>query len=337
MPLRELEASLKVGLKPVYAVLGDEALLVERAEQRACAAALDGVLAAFNQASARAGDEGALEALSVARTLPMMSPRRLVQLREIERAPPALMEALLAYVESPSDTAVLVISGTGWPKPEPARGEGGKGEPRDPSKALEAALKRQGLLLRFKAKDQDPVAFAMVTAQQLGCRLDRGQAERLVELVGRDLGLLERELEKACLFLGGQGVLTDAVLHDVCSLVAEAQIWDLTDGLVSRDADKALEALLRLMEAKEGGESHRLIAMVSWQFRQLITLQEAGPEAVKMPPWKLKAAQRALQAHPVAAARLLDQLVQTNQRMNSHRAGDRRVFEGLVLALLARR
>lgn len=330
MSLNELKASLGAGLRPLYAVLGDEPLLVDRAEEQILSRALDGVLAAFNQASYRAGDEGASEALSVARTLPMMSPRRVVLLREVHNAPPALMDALARYAEAPHDSTVLVLSGTGWPKVE------GKDAP-DASKALEASLKRAGLVLRFKAKDQDPVQFAIELAREQGCRLDRPQAERLVELVGRELSVLERELEKACLFVGGQGVLTDAVLEEVCSLVAEAQIWDLTDGLVARDPDRALEALYRLMEAREGGEAHRLMAMVAWQFRQLITLQEQGAGAVKMPPWKLKQAERAIRANPLSAAKVLEQLVLANQRMNSHRAGDRRIFEGLVLALTARR
>jgi DNA polymerase-3 subunit delta len=327
-----LDQALQAGLKPVFVVLGDEALLVKQAEERLTAKAIEGVMAAFNLSVARAGEESAAEALSVARTLPMMSARRVVILRDVHEASPALIDALLRYLENPSPSTVLGVFGTGFAK---------AGDGKDPLKRVEALLKKDGVLVRYRAKDQDPVAFAIETARGLGCSLDRREATLLVELVGKDLGQLRLEIEKACMYLGGQGRLDEAVLGEVCSLLAEAQIWDLTDAVVARDADHALATCLRLMDAKKGGESHRLMAMISWQLRQLLSLQHAmrtgGGDAVKMAPWKREKAERALRESPIGTAEVLARLADTNQDMNSHRAGDRRVFEGLLLRLLARR
>ena len=56
-----------------------------------------------------------------------------------------------------------------------------------------------------------------------------------------------------------------------------------------------------------------------------------------MPRWKLREAERTLQRSPLDVAGVLERLAVANQGMNSHRAGDRRVFEGLLLDLLGQR
>ncbi|MED5373488.1 MAG: DNA polymerase III subunit delta [Myxococcota bacterium] len=325
MAQASLEQVLSGPLAAIYLVVGDEALLVKQAEEALTKRALDGVMEAFNHGVWRAGEEGADACLSVARTLPMMSPRRVLVLRDVHEAPSELLEALASYAEAPADTAVLICSGRSWPK---AKGT-------DWGKRAENRIKKSGVVLRFRSKDSDPVGFAVDAAAQLGVELRPAQARTLVELVGKDLGRLQRELEKAALYAGGEGRLSDEALEEVCSLLAEAQIWDLTDAIVTRDANAALATAHRLLEASKRGESHRLISMINWQIRQLLQLQ-AGAN-VRMPGWKRQKMERALRDHPLDPAEILGRLAQANEDMNGHRAGDRRVFEGLLLDLVARR
>jgi len=334
MVFKDLEKKLgyKAGLKPVYIVLGDEGLVVSAAEKALADEALSGGGASFNRDVFRCSEDNAAESLSVARTLPMMAARRVVLLREAQEAPAALLQQLADYLASPNPSTVMVITGAKWPAPS-----GGK----DWGRRAEGAAKKVGVVVRMKSKDQDPVAFSMAIAEELGCTLKRQDAEFLVERVGGDLGRLKLELEKAALWLGDGGALTAAVLQDVCSLLAEAEIWTLTDALVSGNADRALETAHRLME--DGEAPHRLISMVTWQFRQLLRLQDAirsgrsAKEAgIRMRYDKLRAAERALRERPMDAPAVLETIAAANQAMNSHKAGHRRIFEGLVLELLAR-
>ncbi len=311
-------------MQPIYLVLGDEELLVQQAEAKLTSLALKGVMAAFNHGTWRAGDEGAEDCLSVARTLPMMSARRVIVLRDMHEAPPGLLEALCEYAEAPPDTAVLILSGRAWPK---AKGT-------DFGRRTENRVKKVGTVLRFKSKDSKPEDFAMQTAESLGVSLRPNQARTLVDLVGKDLGRLQRELEKAALYLGGEGELSDEALRDVCSLLAEAEIWDLTDAIVARDADKALSTAHRLLEAGKRGEAHRLVSMITWQLRQLLQMQAGGQ--VRMPGWKRSKMEASLRNHPIDPADLFARMAQANQDMNSHRAGDRRILEGLLLDLVSR-
>lgn len=315
---------------PIALVVGDEGLLVKQAEERLVAAAFEGRSPGFNLAAFPA-DTGGWAALDQARTQPMMARRRVVILREIERAPVELLEALLTYADKPNPSTLLLVVGEKLPAPS-----GGV----DRGKRLENKLKGGvGAVYRYKSADQDPVGFAIATAAEAGCTLDRRAASLLVELVGGDLGRVKSELDKAVAFVGGKGPIDEGAVEQVSSLVAEAMIWSLTDAVLSRDADRGLAAMHRLLE--DGEPSHRLLAMVSWQIRQLLELQDsiqrgAGEPAswARMPFAKKNAARQALSRRPLPPQRLLGALVKANREMNRSPAGDRRIFESLVLELV---
>jgi len=336
--LRDLENELAHGVAPIYVFLGDEELLVEKAAQRVVEQALVGGLAAFNHTVFAGAADDAVQALAVARTLPMMGPRRVVELRHVQETSRQVLEALLDYCQEPSPSSVLVVWGRKWP--DASKPPGG-GKAVDFGRRAENAAAKVGKVLRFRARDQDPHRFATEEAERLGVRLDRGAARILVELVGRDLGRLRQELRKAADYVGEPGaVIDEAVLQDVCSLLAEAQIWDLTDAIVRGRSREALATTHRLLE--DGAAPHYLLAMVSWQLRQLLQLQSAAAlgmsprdAGVRGNPRKLQALQQVLRQRRLRPERVFASLAQANEAMNSHRAGGRRVFEGLILALLA--
>lgn len=316
---------------PIALVLGDAALLVSEAEARLVDLAVEGRPSGLNFGTFTA-DTGGWSALEQARTQPMMCRRRAVVIREMEKASTELLDALMAYVEKPSPSASLILVGEKLPPPS-----GGV----DRGRRLENKIKEAGQVLRFKSQDQDPIAFALARAEQGGVSLDRRAAALLVERVGADLGRLSNELDKAIAYVGGKGAVGEAEVEQVTSLVAEAVIWKLTDAVLARDADRGLAAAHRLLE--EGEPSHRLLSMVTWQIRQLLELQDSllagAPEPAslaRMPFTKKAEARRALQQRPLSASRVLGALARANREMNRSPAGDRRIFEALVLELTTR-
>ena len=331
MSTAAIDAAIKKGLPGIVLLLGEETLLVDRSRSQVEQAALDGVMPAFNHTTARASDESAADVFSVARTLPMMSPRRVVVLRDVHEATSELLEAFSEYAEDPSPSTVFIASGTKWPK---AR----KGSP-DWGRRLENKVKKSGLVVRFKAKDVDPVRHCVQAARELGCTLKSDDARLLVEMCGKNLARLQREVEKAALYVGDAGVIRQEDLVDVSSLLAEAVVWELTDALVQRDADRALSSLHRLLEQGSSSEAHRLVSMVAWQVRQLLAVQAAmqgrGGDGIRMPAWKRRKVEEALRRNPLDPAKTLERLARANQDMNSHRAGSRRILEGLVLEMVA--
>ncbi len=315
---------------PILLVLGEEQLLVKKAEQEAVDTAFGGGRPGFNLSTFSA-EEGADGAVAQAQTLPMMAKKRVVVVRQMEKASPALLDSLLAYADNPNPSTVLILTGTKTPA-----ASGGI----DRGKRLANKVEKLGGLVRFKAKEVRPGAFVRERAAEAGCTLD-GRAERLlVELVGTDLGQLSNEVDKAIAWVGGRGAIAVADVEAVCSVVSEAVVWDLTDAIIQRNVDRGLAAAHRMLDDAGSGGAHRLLLTVTWQMRQLLELQDAlrrGAEPPgswrRVPRQKLNAAQKSLRDRALDPGRVLGALAAANRDFNRSPAGERRVFEGLVLRL----
>lgn len=319
----------------VYLVTGVEALLVQQA--------VDGIMAqvmpligppAFNLATYRCSEGGAVEAVGTARTLPMMAGRRLVVVREIEQGDDTFFQAVEDYLGNPSDMTTLVLAGSGFPKVV----KGGRSWGGRIPKRVEAC----GKVIKYAAKDVDPVGFAMGRARDLGHSLSRDDAMLLTDLTGRDLSVLARELDKAALYADPGAPIDAHVIGAACSALAEKEVWDLTAGIAGRDPEAALGALHRLME--QGDAPHRLLSLVVWQLRLTLRVGELVRKGVpddrirsevRMRSDVYRKLRRALGKDSRGAADVLERLARANRSMNSARSGDRRVLEALVLELTA--
>ncbi len=331
MSARRTQESAELGaeLQPVYLVYGDEQLLVRRTLEQLAERALQGGPAAFNRAEGPAGGAGIAGLLSQARTPPMMGPMRLVVVRELENAKAAELESLMDYVEKPCPSTVLVVTGAKLPPASDGKNLGVR---------LRNAVNKAGQTLRFESAKQDPVSFVRDRCRAGGCELEHRDAELLVEVVGRDLGRLAGEVDKLVAFTGGRGRISGADVQQVCSALAETVIFELTDAIVRGDAGQALSIVHRLME--EGHAPARILPLVAWQVRQLILLQDclrrrADPfaEGIRMPGAKLRAAKQSLARHPLRGDRTLELLAAATGDMRTSKAGERHVFEALVLEL----
>ncbi len=328
-PLEPLRATL-ASPAPVYVLVGSEGLLVRAAETMLREGLLTGPFAQLNHSVHTAGEDGATGFAEAAATLPMMAPRRVVEVRQVQDAPAALLDALLSYVQAPREGAVLVISGAKFPA-----ASGGM----DRGLRIRNAAKKVGVVLDLDGEGVEPVGFAQARARELGVTLPNDVARMLVEFGGGELAVLATEVEKCATFVGRGGTVDRATVDAVCAFVAEANAWSLTDAIVARDGDLALATLHRLLE--DGEPSHKLLGTVAWQLRQVLLVQDCVrrgiPEreaGVKMPPQKLRAVRDLVERRPWSPSALLEELAQVNRRMNSSRAGDRRILEAFVLRLV---
>ena len=317
-----------MSLPTIALLLGDETLARKQAEEEWTAKVFGGASPGFNLATFSAAD-GAERAVEVARTVPMMAKARVVIIRDMEEAPVDLLDALLEYEAKPNPSTLLILNGVKLPA-----AKGGV----DRGRRLEGKLRHSGSVERFKSGSRDPVRFAVERAEESGCKMEMRAARILVELVGSELGRVQTETDKLIAYVDGQGRIGVEDVEAVCSMVAEAIIWDLTDALVRKDPNQALAVAHRLLETGEA--PHRLLAMITWQMRQLLSLQECMQRGVsprdagiRMPGRKMSAAQDALRRRPLDSTRIFDTLASANRSFNRSRAGDRRVFEGLLLSL----
>jgi DNA polymerase-3 subunit delta len=315
----------------VIVAVGRVGVLVRDAEAAVRARVLEGPFASLNHAVFTAGEEAAGGFREATHTQPMMAARRLVEIRQVQEASAALLDAILAYVQAPSPCAVLLLCGERFPA-----ASGGI----DRGVRIRNAVKKTGMVLELDGDGIDPRAFVTERARALGVEVERSALASLVEVSGGDLGALAADVETCAHYAGPGGTIDTAAVAAVCPWVAEASVWALTDAIVARDADLALATLHRLLE--DGEAPHKLLGSIAWQLRQALLVQDAFrrgiPEreaGIRMPPGKIRAIREAVGARPQSPSQVLEALARVNHRMNSSRAGDRRQVEAFVLQLVS--
>lgn len=322
--------------KPVHLVLGSARPLVLEAVARLEAETLARVtMPVFNHDTFRCTEGTVDRALEAARTPPMLGERRLVVVREIGEATDAFLEALEQYLERPSPTTTLVLTGDQLPKQE-------KGRPAWMRRIPEAVKKAKGEVLELDERSVDPQRFAADRAAALGKKLDPGAARLLVETIGRELDRLGNEVDKLVNFVGASPAIEVDHVRAACALLAEAEVWDLTAALAARDRPAAIAALYRLQAIDE--EPRRVLSMIAWQARQLLEMAElvragASDDAVQRSSrmrWDTFRRVRPILAEGRVppAADLLSRLAEANLLMNSSRASAERILDALVLEML---
>jgi len=289
---------------------------------------------AFNSSHYRGGESGLESALQTARTLPMMGERRLVVVHDAHNAGGAFWERLYAYVDSPSESTVLIVSANSLPKSE-------KGKPNFGIK-VKNLLHKQGAYHNFRTADSDPVRFVLDRVRAANVEMTRSTAGLLVALSGGDLSRLTHEVDKLALFVGDAKKITESDVQTSVAALGKAEIWDLTTGIALKNKRDTLTCLNRL--CRDGEDPRRLLAMILWQLRTLIVADDMAARGVPDDQirkacrmrWNLfRTLRPTLGKGTLAPQAMLTRIASCNRQMNTRRSGAQRALESLVLELVS--
>jgi DNA polymerase-3 subunit delta len=205
------------------------------------------------------GDEVNLDAVtSACVTPPFLVDRRVVVLRDAGKFTTEELAPLLAYLDNPmASTALVVAAG------------GGKLAPK-----LITAIKKVGHVVATGA-GRDTRGWVENQLRQAPLRFQPPARAAIAEHLGQDLGRLPTLIDTLVAVLGeGASVGVD----EVTPYLGEAgsvQPWDMTDAIDRGDADTALRALHRLLEA---GDRHPLVVLsiLHRHVTPVLTLDGAG-------------------------------------------------------------
>ena len=324
-PFVELEKSAP---KPVYAIDGEERVLVEGFVAKLLEKSLPAAARDFNYESFTGKEAELSRVLDAAMTLPAFAERRVVRVQQADKMKMDPPEALLRYLEKPSETTVLIFIADKFD----ARGK------------VYKAFQKAGAALRFpRPKPQQMPDLIERQARTRGIEIEPGAARLLAETVGPDLTAATQALEKLELYKGIGERIQSADVADVVATVREESVFDLVDAIGTRDRAHVFELLHRLMGAqREPGL--RLLAMVSRHFRLLIRAHDhlaarGAPRELAsvlgMPPFL--ADKLARQARSFEKAQLVAghaQIKHADRLLKSSRLPDLRVMERLALELM---
>ncbi|MCU0659821.1 MAG: DNA polymerase III subunit delta [Polyangiaceae bacterium] len=338
----ELEKELKSGkIRPVYLVAGEERFLSDQIVRALRARLVEPGMADFNEDIFSAGEVPVEKVLGAVRMAPMMSERRFVLVRSLERwegrseekepapgkqARETPMEQLARYAEQPVPSTCLVL-------------QGGK---LDQRRKLAAAAKKQNFLVSCEPLDRRALKGWIERAfKERGHPVEGGVPEHLAEIAGPELGYVADAVERLCLFVGQGARVTAAAVAEVVTRVRETDVWGLSTAVGERDFPRALGILEEVYAPYEGV---RLVGLLASSIRKLLAfslaLQRGVPpeEAARtagVPPFKVREAVAQARALPVAELeRWMFLLAEADGALKSSRRPERAVLEGLILDMV---
>lgn len=264
MPPKRIE-SIKE-LKSVYFLYGDEELLMEDALKRLKFILAREVDEFFNMEVLDAASVGADRVIDAAETIPLMSERRLVIAREVNRLSRKDQEKLSLYLKNPNTATTLVLVAH-FPSAGEKRDNAAlkKMEGTALFKAAMAAGDVLKLTLGPKGRHQKVDKWVSEQFKKRGKSVEPDAEGALLEKVGRELRDLGDAIERICLFTADKDVVTKKDVLQVVIPAAEQGIFELVDSVAGRRRDVSLYLFNQLM--RQGESPQRVFNMLLRQFR----------------------------------------------------------------------
>jgi DNA polymerase III subunit delta len=257
------------------------------------------------------GDTAAAEDIvNAANTMPFMSERRLVVVRDVDKLDAAALDVLASYAKDPAPFTCLVLVATKVAK----------------NSKLYRAVAATGVAFEYTAPKRSEYAGEVVKLLRArGKVIAMPAAERLVDMVGRDLRRLDAEAEKLVAYVGNAEEVTAADVAAAASAGGTASVFDLTDAVGERDTVRSLRVLRRLLDA--GETPLGISAMLARHVRALVgarALASRGmnPDAMApelgMAPWQARnSAKQASRWEPAELSQALRGLAAAEEEMKT--------------------
>jgi DNA polymerase-3 subunit delta len=284
-----------------------------------------------------AGEDDISAILGQAQTMPMLAPRQVIFVSEVQAwerlgddSRDSLVKQISEYLGDPAPFTILVLEATAL----------------DQRMRLAKLFSEKTVTVSVELSE-DPaerarlaVPIAQEIARELGATLEPDAADELCDTLNGELAAIRTELEKLSAYAGDRRTITRA---DVDLLVISArkyEVWDLADMLAARQPAQALEFLDSLL--REGEAAPALLGALAWMYRKLLEAQELPAGTVgwqaasrlKMRSEKAELAVRQSRKFPKAQLTSgLAALYEADSRLKSGGTNQRAVMEFLVTQL----
>ena len=208
--------------------------------------------------------------LAACTTLPFLSERRLVVVKEVESADKILLDALARYVGSPAETTTLVLSGEKL------------GKSTKLYRNAVAAYPKSYVACDQKTRRGDVEEYIRKVAASMRISMDQAAVSRLRQLVGNSTVALDSEVRKLAGYVVSQQ-RTCITVEDVDAMVSrreQPKPWDLTDPLSCRDVKRCLSVLSRM---EDRDKPLGLMAQCVKRMRELLVVKSLDARPGPMP------------------------------------------------------
>jgi len=212
------------------------------------------------------GDETKdVEVADTARTVPFLTEYRVVVVHNADKyEPESAGGALHAYLESPSETSILLLVA-----------------PRiDRRLRLFKLCEKHGVVVECpEMRPAEAAAWARAEAQSRGKKLGADAAQSLVERSGTKLSDVLNAVTLVCNYVGSAPAIAEADVHAATADVAEEEIWTLTDAIAQSDTRKALLILRTVLDLNTS--EFEVLGSITWLIKTAYFAATANATRVK--------------------------------------------------------
>lgn len=241
-------------------------------------------------------------------------------------APEHNIEGLLAYLQQPVDTSIVVFFASY--------------EKLDERKKITKQLKKVATVIDVQPmKEADVRRYLQQTLDNDGLLMEREAFEMFIRLTDMRLSKAMQELEKLRLYAGEQKRISKQAVEQLVPKSLEHNVFDLTNYVLQGKT----EAALRLYDDlhTQGEETIKINAILISQIRlllQIAILMKVGyqqgniAETLKVHPYRVKLAmQQARKLNQKELAHLYDELIENDYLIKSGRMDKEFLFQLFVL------
>jgi DNA polymerase III delta subunit len=182
----------------------------------------------------------------------------------------------------PREAALVLVSVERLAAGRSRRGQRVKSPNAPPANLLEAVEAAGGSVERIeRIAPVDVPGWISARARLHGVKLDPEAVSTLASAVGGDTERIEQEIKKLGAYTS-QSTVTAADVRTLVSGAIEADVFELTQAVVRKDARTAIASLERLLA--DGNAVQQILALLLWQFRVLLfaSAMRSGADAERM-------------------------------------------------------
>ena len=223
--------------------------------------ALEGGARDFNVDVFYAGDSDASAIRDSLEMLPMMSPRRVVVVKNADSLKAKDLEELQPLVEKPLENSLLILIS----------------EKVDSRKKFFKAVDRVGALVKMdRVQDAQLPNWVQKIASDHGKGIAQDAVLLLIQMVGASLLEMNNEIQKLSQYIGSREKIEKSDVQSVVSQSRLESVFGLTNAIGERDRATALTFLAHLLD--HGENEVGVLSLISRHMRLLILVREAMAE-----------------------------------------------------------
>jgi len=243
-------------IDPLYVLFGAETYLMQEHTATLCERILGTAARDFNYDVFQADNDTLIEALSIARTLPMLATRRVVVIHGLHHLRKPDLHHLEQYATQPSESTALICTSNEL----------------DMNK-LPALVRQKGVTVPCQrlqgAQLQEWVVRAVAAWDH---RITDAAIRLLLQEQENDLQTIQGEIAKLCTYVGEQEEIQATDVQDICQASRHLSLFTLSDAIGTRQLAQALAVIDRLLQ--QGEPPLVIFGMVVRQLRLLWSVKQ---------------------------------------------------------------